>query len=151
MPTTLQNGTISLSVAAIKEAIYALSALHAYLSEKGDTLPPILTRVHSTALTGLIRQGAVYVAMELAELGMDIVSSDDDMVALSFTAPGDVISSMRHVLETAVEMRVLHCCFLRHDGAIAERYASDCAKQVEMMRNKAGANTEVPRLRPVRY
>lgn len=151
MPTTtLNTGIISLSVAAIKESIYALSALHAYLSDEKDTLPPILTRAHSSALTGLIRQGAIYVAMELSDLGMDIVSTDEDMV-VSLTAPGDVIASLRHVLETAVEMRVMHCCFLSHDGGVAGRYASDCAKQVEMMRNKAGANTEVPRLRPVRY
>lgn len=152
MPTTtLNTGTISLSVAAIKESIYALSALHAYLSDENDTLPPILTRAHSTALTGLIRQGAIYVAMELSDLGMDIVSTDEDMVVVSLTAPGDVIASLRHALEMAVEMRVMHSCFLSHDGGVAGRYASDCAKHVEMMRNKAGANTEVPRLRPVRY
>ena len=152
MPTTtLNTGTISLSVAAIKESIYALSALHAYLSDEKDALPPILTRAHSSALTGLIRQGAIYVAMELSDLGMDIVSTDEDMVVVSLTAPGDVIASLRHALETAVEMRVMQCCFLSHDSGVAGRYASDCAKQVEMMRNKAGANTEVPSLRPVRY
>lgn len=152
MPTTeLKTGTIALSAASIKESIYALSALHAYLSEHGDNLPPILTRDHGAALSELIRQGAVYVALELPELGMDIVSVDDDIVTVTLTVPGGVMTALRHAIEMAVQMRVLHCCFLRHDGSIAERYDGDCRRQVEMIRNKAGANTDVPRLRPVRY
>lgn len=149
--TTLKTGTIALSVASIKESIYALSALHAYLSERGDSLPPVLTRDHGAALSELIRQGAIYVALELPELGMDMVSADDDIVTVSLTAPGGVMTALRHAVEMAVQMRVLHCCFLRHDGSIAVRYDEDCRRQLEMIRNKAGANTEVPRLRPVRY
>lgn len=148
--TQLQTSTISLSVTSIKESIYALSALHAYLSES-ENIPPILTRSNGDALATLIRQGSVYVAMELPEIGLDVVSTEDDIVTLSVTVASNAVSAVRRAIEEAVKMRALHCCFIKHDGKLAERYASDLKNMVEMIRNKAGANTDVPSLRPYRY
>lgn len=144
--------TLSLSVEAIKESIYAISAMRSYLADTACELPPMLTRDHSAALTPVIRSAAVYVAMRLPELGMDIAAGDDgDLLTIAVAAPSSLLSPLRHAVEEAVLARSVSCCFLSCDASISARYADDCDRLIDSIRDKAGANMAVPRLRPVSY
>lgn len=149
--TALSETTLSISVEAIKESVYAISAMRSYLSDTDRELPPILTRDHSAALTPVVRDAAVYVAMRLPDLGMDIVAADDDLVTITALLPASAAATVRQALETAVQMRVISCCFMSCRESLAARYAADCESLINALREKAGANTVVPRLRPVSY
>ncbi|MBD5266731.1 MAG: hypothetical protein HDS41_00880 [Bacteroides sp.] len=149
--TTLSETTLSLSVEAIKESVYAISAMRSYLSDTDRELPPMLTRDHSAALTPVVRDAAVYVAMRLPDLGMDIVAADDELVTITAMLPASAVVPVRHALESAVQMRVISCCFMSCRESLAARYGADCESLITALREKAGANTALPRLRPVRY
>lgn len=147
----LKKITIALSVSSIKESVYALSALQCYLSPSRDDPPPILTYDRSEALNLLIRNSAVEVIMELSALEAALAGADDEIVSIDMMAGCSDMVAIQGALENAIQMRVLYYCFLNRDGEVARNYGGCYDRQLAAIKEKAGANTEIPHLRPVRY
>lgn len=141
---------ITLSLNSIKESIYALTALHCYLSPSEYSLPQILSRDHSEALTALIRRAAIDVTLQLHDLRAEVIENSGDTVAVSLSTAGN-ITVLRHGIESAVEALVLKTCFARHDGKVAAQFAADYERRMEALKERSGADTVVPRLRPNPY
>lgn len=147
----LKKITIAVSVGSIKESVYALSALQCWLSPSRDDPPPIITCDRSEALDLLIRNSAVEVIMELSALDAVLAGADDDIVSIDMMAGCADMAAMRSAFENAIQMRVLYYCFLDRDGEVARNYGGCYDRQLAAIKEKAGANTEIPHLRPVRY
>lgn len=141
---------ITLSTDAILQEIYAASALRYFQNSESSECPPMLSRDQRQALKLQVKDSFAHVVLRLLphvascnlnnETAEDAISDDDGDIMLSLdlyvprTFPESAAGTLRHALEHAVAMDVMHLCYIGHDARLSNRHADLAEESIEIIK-----------------
>lgn len=146
-----KTSELTLSLKAIRETVYALSAMHSYMSAADRPVPPLLTPHHSKGLDRLIIHSLAGLASEYPG-AIEVGRQDHDTVSLNAALrQGADASAVRRTIEHLLVARTMWECHTSIDNATADRYRATYTDGADSLK-KALASIHPPlKLRPRRY
>lgn len=142
---------LALSLKAIRETVYALSAMHSYMSPYDRPMPPLLSADQKEGIDQLIRHSITGLANEYPE---GIVAGQPDHDTVTITAvlrPDKDAASVRRTIEHILVARTMWECHTGVDNETADRYRTMYTESADSLKKSLGTTKPPLKLHPQRY
>ncbi len=146
----MKRTELALSLKAIRETVYALSAMHSYMSPHDREMPPLLSDDQKEGINQLIRHSIIGLANEYPGGIMAGPAEHDTVTITAVIRPDRNAASVRHTIEHILVARTMWECHTGVDNETAERYKATYTESAEALKQSLGTTRPRLKLKPQR-